>query len=192
MAADLLERYHKVPAKKRYGAMVALLLSLGAAHYYFITTKQERSRANRELELIELNKQRTEKETRVTDLKQFEARLNDLKDNLSAARAQLPDDADIPFLILQIGQVARASGLTGLKLTPKGEVTQGFYAEIAFEMGVMGSYHEIATFIDSVGHLDRIMNVTGIKMSGPKEKDDKVVLASDFTLKTYRFVEGVQ
>jgi type IV pilus assembly protein PilO len=55
---------------------------------------------------------------------------------------------------------------------------------------VAGSYHEIGNFIDSIGKLDRIINVTDISMTNPKTQNQKIIVQSKFNIKTYRFVGG--
>ena len=55
-------------------------------------------------------------------------------------------------------------------------------------MEVKGAYHEVATFIDSVGKLDRIVNVAGLSLENPKTVNKKIVVDAKFTLSTYRFI----
>ena len=55
-------------------------------------------------------------------------------------------------------------------------------------MKLKGTYHEIATYIDSIGKMDRIVNVTGISMSNPTAEDQRVILDGEFIIKTYRFL----
>ena len=96
----------------------------------------------------------------------------------------------MPQLLAQLDNRARQAGLAISRFEPKGETPKDFYAEINFAMDVRGSYHEIATFIDSVGKLDRIVNVMSIKMDAPVTANQKVVVRSDFTIKAYRFIEA--
>ena len=69
---------------------------------------------------------------------------------------------------------------------------KGFYAEIGFDMAVKGSFHEIATFIDSISQLQRIVNVTDLTMSTPVQQNSKIVVNSTFKVKTYRFTKKGQ
>jgi len=102
-------------------------------------------------------------------------------------RAQLPDQADVPQLLAQLGARARQSGLSIEEFTPSGEADKGFYFEIPFNVKVTGSFHEISTFIYSVGHMDRIMNVSNLQMQNPRIADSQVSVSAEFTIKTYRF-----
>jgi len=94
----------------------------------------------------------------------------------------------VPQLLAQLGNKARQSGLLIQSFEPKGETARDFVSEISFAMAVRGSFHEIATFVASVGKLDRIVNVTGLSMDTPKTVNKKIVVDSKFTLTTYRFI----
>ena len=62
----------------------------------------------------------------------------------------------------QVGNRAWDVGLSIDRFEPLGETTKDFYSEI-LTMRLKGTYHEIATYIDSIGKMDRIVNVTGIR-----------------------------
>jgi type IV pilus assembly protein PilO len=55
-------------------------------------------------------------------------------------------------------------------------------------MTVTGNYHEIATFFDSLGRLRRIVNVSDISMTAPKDLAGKMVVDAKFMVTTYMFV----
>jgi type IV pilus assembly protein PilO len=55
-------------------------------------------------------------------------------------------------------------------------------------MTVTGNFHEIATFFDSLGRLKRIVNVSDISMSAPKEMSGKLVVDAKFLVTTFMFL----
>ncbi|MBC7793570.1 MAG: type 4a pilus biogenesis protein PilO [Clostridia bacterium] len=185
----LIERYADTAPRERYIAMAAIVTLILAGFWYFFWSDQSDQIVNREQQYQSLERERIEKQAYVDNLAQYEARLNELQNSLNEAREQLPDDPDVPQLLAQLDNRARQAGLAISRFEPKGEKKQDFYAEINFDMDVRGSYHEIATFIDSVGKLDRIVNVIGISMDQPKTVNQKVVVQSDFTVRTYRFID---
>jgi type IV pilus assembly protein PilO len=184
----LVERWSKIPSRQRYVLIVVIFAGLLAGYWYFFYSELADKLQNLEDKHASLESQRAEKQAYVDNLVKYEARLNELQQDLNAARAQLPDDADVAQLLAQLGNRARQSGLAIDRFKPEGESLRDFVAEISFSMDVRGSYHEIATFIDSVGKLDRIINVTDISMTDPKTENQKVMLKSKFLVKTYRFV----
>ncbi len=186
----LVERYANTPPRERYGAIGILLVLIVGGFWYFLWDEQATNVSNLEEQYRQLEGERAEKQAYVDNLAKYEARLNELQESLNQAREQLPDDPDVPQLLAQLDNRARQAGLAISRFEPKGETPKDFYAEINFAMDVRGSYHEIATFIDSVGKLDRIVNVMSIKMDAPSTANQKVVVRSDFTIKAYRFIEA--
>lgn len=186
----LIERYADTSPRERYTAIAMLVVLILAGYWYFFWSDQTTQIEEREAQYQALERERVEKQAYVDNLAQYEARLNELQNSLNEAREQLPDDPDVPQLLAQLDNRARQAGLAIARFEPKGEKSQDFYAEINFGMDVRGSYHEIATFIDSVGKLDRIVNVLGISMDQPKTVASKVVVQSDFTIRAYRFMDA--
>ena len=73
-------------------------------------------------------------------------------------------------------------------ITPEAEKPEGFYARIPISMTVTGNFHEIATFFDSLGRLRRIVNVSDISLTAPKDVGGKMVVDSKFLVTTFMFV----
>jgi type IV pilus assembly protein PilO len=186
----LIELYANTPPRERYAAIGLLVILIAGGFWYFVWSDQADKVTNLEERYRQLESERAEKQAYVDNLAKYEARLNELQESLNQAREQLPDDPDVPQLLAQLDNRARQAGLAISRFEPKGEAAKDFYAEIGFAMDVKGSYHEIASFIDSVGKLDRIVNVMSIKMTEPKTQSQKVVVKSDFTIKAYRFIEA--
>ncbi len=186
----LIERYANTPPRERYGAIGVSVLLIVVGFWFFFWSDQSQQLENLEDQYRAVENERAEKQAYVDNLAKYEARLNELQESLNQAREQLPDDPDVPQLLAQLDNRARQAGLQIDRFEPKGEAPKEFVAEIGFDMNVRGSYHEIASFIDSVGKLDRIVNVSGIDMDNPATVNQKVVVKSNFTIKAYRFVEG--
>ena len=187
---ELIARYAKVPVRQRlavFGVLVALVL---VGHYYLVYSGQSQRLLELQTEYTSLETERAEKQAYVQNLAMYEARLKENQEQLNRARSQLPDDPDVPQLLAQLGNKGRQAGLEIDRFEPKGESPKDFYAEIIFDMKVHGSYHEIGTFVDALGKLDRILNVTGLAMKDPKTVNQKVVVDAGFTIKTYRFLEA--
>jgi type IV pilus assembly protein PilO len=56
-------------------------------------------------------------------------------------------------------------------------------------MTVQGNYHEVATFLDSVGRLRRIVNVNNLTLEQPKDQNGKMVLTAKVLATTFMFVD---
>ena len=183
-----LERYAKTPAKQRYALVAILVVGMAGGYYYFYHTEDAKKLSNLQQQYTGLEAERAEKQAYVDNLAKYEARLNELQQDLNVARSQLPDAADVPQLLAQLGNKARQSGLAISTFEPKGETVKDFVAELTFAMQVKGSYHEVGSFIDSVGKLDRIVNVAGLSLESPRTLNKKILVDAKFTLSTYRFI----
>jgi type IV pilus assembly protein PilO len=186
---ELIAKYAKLPQRQRAGGFGAVILVLLAGYWYFVYSDQATAIDKLAADYQKLDAEHTQKVAYVQNLTKYEGRLEELQQDLATLRAQLPDDPDVPQLLAQLGAKARQAALEIDRFEPKGEKVQDFYAEIAFDMKVHGSYHEVGTFIDSLGRLDRILNVTGISLSSPRTINDRIIVDGGFTIKTYRFAE---
>ena len=57
-------------------------------------------------------------------------------------------------------------------------------------MSVQGDYHEIATFLDAVGRLRRIVNVNNLNFDSPRDQKGKVLLTAKFLATTFMFTDA--
>ena len=108
--------------------------------------------------------------------------------DLKLAMTQLPDKKEIPDLLSAISTLARDSGLDILIFRQKPETYQEFYARVPVEMEVRGTYHQVAGFLDRVGRLDRIVNVSELVVNTPEIEGNDLVLRANSRVTTFRFL----
>ena len=186
---EFFNRYNKVPERIRYIALAGTCLAMVALHYWIFYTPQQDILRDFATNYAKLETTRAEKHAYADNLPKYVARYNELQQSLSAARAMLPDNADVPQFLATLGNIASNAGAVIDRIEPKEELAKEFYAEIAFNLKARGSYHDIASFIDQISRLDRIVTITDITMTAPKVESQKVVVSSTFAVKTYRFLE---
>ena len=189
---ELLAKYAKIPERIRYPAALGIFVALIASHFFLVHAGQVDQLAALEEQYRKQEAERAEKRAYADNLPKYEARFSELQQALNTARAMLPDNPDVPQFLAQLGNSARDVGLTIDRFEPRPEAFQDFYAEIGFGVQVHGSYHEVAMFIDQVGKVDRIVNVSDLAMTGPKSENQKIIVQSTFLVKTYRFLSDEQ
>jgi type IV pilus assembly protein PilO len=187
---QLIDKYSKVPPKHRLGAAIAIVIALIAGHITFVQEAQSTLLVQKKAVYKAKEAERAEKQAYVDNLAKYAARLSELQQDLNRARAQLPDKPNVAEFLAQLSNRGRQSGLSINTFKPLGESKRDPYAEIGFDLSVRGSYHEIATFIDSLAKLDRIVNVSNISMTTPKTENKKIVVSGKFAVKTYRFIDA--
>lgn len=166
------------------GAPVLVLL----AYYAFILSPRLTFTGELRQHIDNLLQERDRKTTEAGQMPDRKKEVEDLDKQLKQAITRLPDEKEIPELLSSISNLGRDSGLDILVFRQKPEQYQEFYAEVPVEMQVRGTYHQVASFFDAVGKLDRIVNVSDIGMKDPKIVDGDLLLQSSAQVTTFRFL----
>jgi type IV pilus assembly protein PilO len=185
---ELLAQITKVPLQQKLvvvGVMVCLITGL---NWYFEIGPLQETIAQRQAEHQKLEVDLIQKQSIANNLAQFRHEKEILERKLAQALTELPNEANIDDLIRSFSEVGNKSGLIINTIEPQGEQKQSFYASIPVVMSVTGNYHEIGVFLDSLSKLARIVNVTNIKMGGPKLLNEKLVVNSSYIATTFRFL----
>ncbi len=174
------------PLKIGVVAGLSALMTLGS--WYFLvhparseTVKLENRRRKLEGEYID-------KQQIANNLNEYRREKAELEAKLAEALTELPQEAAIDDLLRQLHELGTQAELQIVTIEPHAESKDEFYARIPVRMKVSGSYHEIVSFLDEVGRMKRIVNVSGIQLANPTMRNDRVVLAADFTATTFRFL----
>jgi type IV pilus assembly protein PilO len=192
---ELIERIAKAPVGLKIG-VVAGALALVTALSYFVfslpygpSISEVEARIKRTItDQARLERDFTEKQAIANDLNRFRKEKELLEQRLGEALAELPEEKNIDELLQLFQDRAQKAGLEIATIAPEPEKSEGFYARIPIPMTVTGNFHEIATFFDSLGRLQRIVNVSEISMSAPKDVSGKLVVDARFLVTTFMFV----
>lgn len=186
---QLLEQLSKLPAQQKWGGLALGVIALAGLHYYLVYDDQAMALDELRVTYQKLNLERSEKENYAQNMVQYEAKLNEKKRELDKARSQLPDDDETAQLLGELSNLGERIGLTIDRFEPRPETFHDFYAAIPFRTSVRGSFHDIAMFVDAIGNMDRIVNVSGITMQRPKVVSKKIMVEGEFMLTTFRFLK---
>ncbi len=180
----------KVPPKQKIFLTILVCLLVGVGYYYLYYKEASREIASLQGKLAELEAKIKEQEVIAKNLPSFQAEVRRLEEQLGLLLDQLPNSAEIPSLLKNISDLGREAGLEFVKFAPRGEINKGFYAEIPVTLSVTGEYHGFALFADKISHLPRIVNLSDIVFSGPKNLEgDRVEVKVGATATTFRFLE---
>jgi len=191
MAIDLNVYFDKVSKLKMvhrvliFAGTVVLLLGLFIYLIYLPKTgeitkiKSEKDRLDKEIRLARV---------RAKNFEKLEADFTTVEGDLKSALALLPTTSEIPKLLKSITKLGNDSDLEFLLFSPEKQVSREFFVEIPVSMEVRGSYHNVATFFDKVGKLDRIVNVVNVNMTPLKAYSTN--LKTTCKAVTYRFKEA--
>ena len=191
--ADLnLDKIFKLPLAQKVIILIAVnIILLGLFYYMFYKSKLEESSTLQE-ELTKFRAKHAEQKKVIADLPKWRKENEELKVKFKELLKLLPNTKEIPSLLTNISYLAQDCGLEILLFQPKNEVVKGFYADIPVDMEVLGDYHNIGHFFDKVSKLERVVNISDLKISRGKKKQtgsDKPKLNSKFKVITFKFIE---
>ncbi|MCC6806496.1 MAG: type 4a pilus biogenesis protein PilO [Deltaproteobacteria bacterium] len=184
-----LDDFAKIPQKQKLGGLVVLVVAMLGLYYTMIYDDQSIKLDTQTQEAKRLEAELVEKQAIAENLDKYKVEVKRLEGELEKAKALLPDEGEVPALLSRIDDLGTKSGLEISRFEPQREEMKDFYARLPFKLKVTGNYHEIATFIDTVGKLERIVNVENISMREPKMLSKKYLVGGEFVVTTYRFVD---
>lgn len=189
---DFLENLENLEPSRKIAIAIGVPLLVLLAYYLLVvsprTTRTEQLTAHIE----EMEQERDKKKFEAEQMPERQKEVDALDKQLKFALTRLPDEKEIPELLSSISNLGRDSGLEILVFRQAPEGYQEFYAEVPVEMQVRGNYHQVAQFLDRVGKLDRIVNVSNIAMKAPKTVDENVQLDVNSRITTFRFLSEAE
>jgi type IV pilus assembly protein PilO len=118
----------------------------------------------------------------------FEQEVADLDVQLEVLLHELPDSSEIPELLSSVSGIAKESGLEVETFRVNTEQIEDFYSRFPVELSVAGSYNQVASFLDSVAKLPRIVNISQIEMIEPAAQLGSASLKVNCVATTFRYL----
>jgi type IV pilus assembly protein PilO len=106
---------------------------------------------------------------------------------LEELKQQLPEEKEVSSLLKQVSDLGIRSGLHIMLWKPEQKKTHpsGIVYVIPVRVDLTGNYHSLGYFFSSLTKLDRIVNISDIKLSDPKPAKDIASLKVSFTATTF-------
>ncbi len=189
-----LENIGNSPFPIRLGVIVVLCTVIIAAGLWYDTRIQFEELEKHEKKELILKDDFKLKARQAAKLELYKEQLAEMNATFGALLRQLPEKTDVESLLVDVSQTGLASGLEVQKFKPSAEEKKGFYAELPITLEVIGSFHQMATFISGIAALPRIVTISNMKLTAVK-KDAKAEgpqenkLKMSATAKTYRYLQ---
>ena len=177
------------PLYVQVALVVIVMAVIGTVGYVqFVKPKLEELAAVQQLEQG-LKTDFEAKQRKVAALDALKEQLAEMERSFGAMLRQLPSKAEIANLLIDISQTRLASSLEEELFQPQGESPKEFYAEVPNRITVVGTFHEMGTFVSGVAALPRIVTIEDIdiKPVGGTKKDQVRMTA---LAKTYRYLDA--
>ncbi|MEW6214952.1 MAG: type 4a pilus biogenesis protein PilO [Nitrospirota bacterium] len=110
-----------------------------------------------------------------------------LRKRLTELKEQLPEEKEVSSLLKQVSDLGIRSGLQISLWKPEEKKTHvsGIVYEIPVSVELSGSYHNLCYFFSSLTKLNRIVNLSNIKLGDPKIEKENAILKVSFTAITF-------
>lgn len=181
------------PAAVKFIAGALLLIAVVAFGYNFHLKDLQAQLDGKRAEEVALKEQFSSKAFQAANLDAYKDQMQEMEVSFGALLKQLPSDTEVPGLLEDITRTGLGSGLEfeEIKLLP--EAAQQFYIELPIQITVVGSYHDLATFVSGVASLPRIVTLHDFNLV-PVSADTSSKLRMSILAKTYRYNDkgGVQ
>jgi type IV pilus assembly protein PilO len=117
-------------------------------------------------------------------LAEIERQLANLKQQLEIERHIVPDEKQADDFMRMVQGEAGKAGIEVRRYTARAVSAREYYSEVPFELELDGPYYGVVNFLDRLGKMERIVNVSGLLMATPKKQGEAKVK------KTYQYAPG--
>jgi Tfp pilus assembly protein PilO len=164
-----MANFSEISGLKQWGALVAGAALLTVALYFTVFKSQREANTVAQTSLQAKLQENQELEAYRPKLKEIEAQLASLKQQLEIEQRIVPDEKDVDGFMKMLDAEASKSGIELRRYTARPVAAKEFYTEVPFEMELDGPYYSMLDFFDRVGKLERIVNVSDLLVANTKK-----------------------
>ncbi|QIN78863.1 type 4a pilus biogenesis protein PilO [Rubrobacter marinus] len=173
-----------------FGLLILLLLAVGYYFLLFSPLRQQYLAAYEER--TQKEQQRAQLEQSVAELENVRRNAPQIERNILEYSKRLPEQEEIPTLIVQIEQIAEGAGATQLLITPEdpgaagggtagGDAAaapaDGDFSRIPITMSFEGTYLEMQDFLFRLKNLSRLVTVNEVTFEELEEEGGSTTVA---------------
>jgi type IV pilus assembly protein PilO len=120
---------------------------------------------------------------------ELEKRLAIYEQHMRQLEELIPKREEVAELLHAMTLRAKSSGVDLTKVKPEADDPGPFYTKKVYELGVKGTYHDVASFLTEIGSLPRIVTPIDLKLVKPQggamARNGAPVLEANFRIVTY-------
>lgn len=145
------------------GILIILLLVVG---YYFLVFGPLRSEFTQKSEELESKEQQLQQlQQQVAELERVARNAPEIERQLLELSKRIPSQTEIPTLVVQVEEVARAAGVTQLSIepgAPEPPPEGGDFSTVPITMSFEGTYGQLQDFLGRLLNLVRLVTVNEV------------------------------
>jgi type IV pilus assembly protein PilO len=170
-----MAKFNDLPLKQQLGVLVVVaLLITGGLYYGLFRPMTEANKISRQA----LQKKQAEN----AQLEPFVSKSQEMASTIAVLRGQLqtlnqivPSEKEAPQFMKLLQAAAISSGVEVRRYTANAPATKEFFTEVPFNLELDGAYYSMLAFFDRVGKMERIVNISGLKMASLDKAHDAAV-----------------
>lgn len=171
----------------------AILLAVVALPMYFLSDLYPLTYASRSKNVAELtvkhetlSRDLEKARLLVRNLERVEQEYAILHQQWNVAQTLLPEKNQMPDLLRKVTAAGQQSGIEFELFRPKAPFSQGFYSDNPIEVRIQGGYHQTGVFLSRLANLNRIVNVSDLKIKGlDQSSGSPSTMETDLVLTAY-------
>jgi len=169
-----------LPGKALLGGAVFCLLWVVGNTFYLSGTREQLRQL--EAQEVALEQQVALKTSQSAGLESQARELETMRGSFANLLRQLPADTQVPGLLEDIGRLSATYGLVLENIELRDDQPRPLYIESPLQIGVTGTFHDLAAFISGLASLRRIVTVHDLAFNHV----DPSLLRLSLVAKTYR------
>ncbi|TAN42175.1 MAG: hypothetical protein EPN25_03570 [Nitrospirae bacterium] len=157
-------------------AVIAVLpgIIIAAAVFFLLVAPKQKEIKTLDARVDEQNNKIAEGQAKVAKLDVLKREFENLEKRLNELKELLPEEKEITSLLKQLSDMSISSGLDIKSWRPRAKVDHpsGIVFETPSEIVAVGTYHDLGRFLSSLTRINRIVNISSLRLGGAKKGKD--------------------
>lgn len=190
---DLKGFVANTPKRQLYLLLGLVGLGVAAGWWYYLYMPARARRDQLLGQVARLEQDLFQKKRIANELPKLEVAREALKKDLEQALRRLPEEKEIPHLLTQINRLGQDAGLTFSLFKPGKPSEDEFYTRVPIRIKAAGTYHALGRFFEELGQMERIVNISDLKLDPAASKNQShgsptdATITGEFTAMTFTF-----
>ena len=183
--------YGSWPLSVKITCWILIMMMIGILGYFALIKGQIDAISNANAQEQNLLNEFREKDSKLRNLQQLQAQLQEMEANFNQQLEQLPKETEIPGLVEDINVSGVNSGLKFKNIRLENEIKQEFFIEQPISIEATGDYHAFGSFVSGIAALPRIVTLHDFDITGTENKEKKTDIPQityNVKAKTYRYI----
>lgn len=187
MATISKEQLVNLPKLQKALILVGFIILIGALWYFLLVSPVEGEISKLKGDISKIKEEIQVQEKAKKEKTNLQAQIKELERDLNVLRSKLPEEKEIPALLSSVNEIGRLNGLEFLLFKQDKAVRRDYYSEIPVQVQVTGPYHQVALFLNRVATLDRIVQVSKLRLDKYKSVGNVGRLEASMQATTYKY-----